>query len=277
MKFLALIILLVPAIVLGQENSDAIGHGDKLNYYVSSYSQADGNTRSSKDISNFITKLERKEIQKGSTEFIRRLFIKTHHEFLRHYTEYASFSETLDKGRYNCLTGTALYALLLDHFGIEYKIIETNYHIFLLVSAEEGEILLEATDPLNGFVEKPKEIEDRINLYKQNRVQETSVDKTYYRYNFSLYNQVNLDQIEGLLYYNLSIVSLNEQNLQAAIQRLDRALDRYNSPRMAEFGTILLLSVMEGKLDNVEKEKCIKSIQAIRRKQVPVMASRNSD
>src|SRR5688500_3104570 len=112
MKFLALIILFAPFLVLGQENSVAIAREGKLNYYINNYSQVDGNTSSSDDISNFIKKLERKEIQKKSTEFIRRLFVKTHQEFLRHYTQYASFSETLDKGRYNCLTGTALYALL---------------------------------------------------------------------------------------------------------------------------------------------------------------------
>ena len=277
MKFLALIILLQPVLLFGQQDWQASSPEDKPSHYILTYSSVDGNAASLKEISNFIKKLERKETQKKSTEFIRHLFLKTHQEFLRHYTEYASFSETLDKGKYNCLTGTALYALLLDHFDIEYKIIETNYHIFLLASTKGGQILFEATDPSNGFVEKPKDIDSRINLYKQNRVQETNIDKKYYRYNFNLYNQVSLDQIEGLLHYNLSIAAFNEQNLHASIQRLDRALDLYNSPRMLEFSTILLLSVMESKLDNVDKENCIKNIQAIRKKQVQVMASRNSD
>ena len=276
MKFLALIILL-PTLTLGQDNSVPVEPDDKLAYYVYNYSQVDGNARSSNEVSNFIKKLERKGIQKNSAQFLRFLFTKTHQHFLRQYVEYASFSETLDKGKYDCLTGTALYALLLDHFDIEYKIIETNYHIFLLVSTAEGKILMEATDPLNGFVEKPKDIDNRINLYRQNKIQEASIGKKYYRYNFNLFNQVNLDQIEGLLHYNLSIVAFNDQDLHASIQRLDRALNLYNSPRMVEFSNILLLSVIESKLNNVDKENCIKNIQAIRRKQVQVMASRNSD
>ena len=276
MKFLALIILFQPILLFGQQGQTSSSE-DKLSRYIVTYSNVDGSVASFKEISNFIKKLERKEMQKKSTGFIRHLFLKTHQEFLKHYAEYASFSETLDKGRYNCLTGTALYALLLDHFDIEYKVIETNYHIFLLASTGEGQILCEATDPLNGFIEKPKDIDSRINLYKQNRVQETSIDKKYYRYNFNLYSQVSLDQIEGLLHYNFSIMAFNEQNLHASIQRLDRALDLYNSPRILEFSTILLLSVMESKLDNVDKENCIKNIQAIRKKQMQVMASRISD
>ena len=276
MKFLALIILFQPILLFGQQGQTSSSE-DKLSRYIVTYSNVDGSVASFNEISNFIKKLERKEMQKKSTGFIRHLFLKTHQEFLKHYAEYASFSETLDKGRYNCLTGTALYALLLDHFDIEYKVIETNYHIFLLASTGEGQILFEATDPLNGFIEKPKDIDSRINLYKQNRVQETSIDKKYYRYNFNLYSQVSLDQIEGLLHYNFSIMAFNEQNLHASIQRLDRALDLYNSPRMLEFSSILLLSVMESKLDSVDKENCMKNIQAIRKKQVQVMASRNSD
>jgi len=274
MKCLAVIIFLVPRLILGQENL-ILGPKENLDHYIHSYSQVDGNTLSSNRVSNFIRKIERKEIDKNSPKFLRFLFTKTHQQFLRHYVEYSSFSETVEKGKYDCLTGTALYALLLDYFDIEYKIIETNYHIFLLASTAQGKVLLEATDPLNGLEEKQQDIEARINLYKENRIQEASLDKKYYRYNFNLYNQVNLDQIEGLLHYNRSVVAFNEKNLHGSIQRLDKALDLYNSPRMVEFSTILLLAVVESNLNSLDKEECFKNIQALRRKQLQVMASRN--
>lgn len=275
MRILILVLFVMPFLGWGQVNLIARRSTDKLGQYVYTYSQVGGNTYSIPDLSNFIKKLERKEIQKKDTEFIRLLYSKTRHEFLKHYAEYASFSETISKGRYNCLTGTALYALLLEHFGIDYKIIETNYHIFLLAYVGEGKILFEATDPLNGFVENPKDIGNRIKQYKQNRVEETAADKKYYRYNFELYNEVTLDQMEGLLHFNLSIVAYNQQDLSAAIHHLGNALELYNSPRITEFSSILLLSVLESKLDKERKENCLKTIQAIRRKQVPVMASRS--
>ncbi len=276
MRLLPFIFLLISSFVWGQENPRVLNSGDNLENYLDSYCQVGGNSNSHDYVSNFIKKLERKETQKESVEFLRILFTKTRHAFLRHYAEYASFSETIDKGRYNCLTGTALYALLLDHFDIEYKIIETNYHIFLLASTNKGKVLFEATDPLNGFVDNQNDIENRIKQYKRNRLQETAADKKYYRYNFELYNEVSLDQMEGLLHYNMSIVAYNKQNLQSAVHYLEKALSLYNSPRITEFSAILLLSVMESKLDKLTKESCLKNIQTIRRKQVPVMASRSS-
>jgi hypothetical protein len=49
----------------------------------------------------------------------------------------------------------------------------------------------------------------------------------------------------------------------------------YSSPRIAEFSAILLLTVLESKLDESVKEDYLKRIQAIRKKQLPVMASRS--
>ena len=81
--------------------------------------------------------------------------------------------------------------------------------------------------------------------------------------------------MSGLLHYNLSIEAYNQQNFQEAIHHLDKALDLYSSPRITEFSAILLLSVLESKLDESVKESYLKRIQAIRKKQLPVMASRS--
>ena len=104
---------------------------ETLNRYINDFSQVGSDDVSEFDISSFAEKLRQKESPRNITRFCRLLFNRTHQEFFRRYSQFASFSETLNRGKYNCLTGTALYALLLNHFEIEYTIIETNYHIFL--------------------------------------------------------------------------------------------------------------------------------------------------
>lgn len=269
-----LLLLITPFLVYGQETNSYSGKSKQaLNQYILDLRAADGSNHAVPDLTKFVARLEEKESSKNSLKFCRVLFQKVRQEFLRQYTQYASFTETLSKGRYNCLTGTALYAILLDHFGFEYTIIETNYHIFLLTSTPEGSVLFEATDPVNGFVTNQADIEKRIQQYKQNTIQQTAGNnKKYYEYNVSLYQQVDLSQIAGLLHYNFSIEAYNKQNFETAIQHLDHALNLYHSPRITEFASILLLSVIESKLEGKIKEGYIARIQAIRKKQLPVLA-----
>jgi tetratricopeptide (TPR) repeat protein len=269
--------VIIPFFVFGQEWRIA-NSGDKgLDQYLGDFSEVDGSEIRAQDFLKFVERLDDKGEEKNTLKFCRTLFQKTRQEFLRSYTQYASFGETLSKGKYNCLTGTALYAMLLERFNIRYTIIETNYHIFLLADTDEGRALFEATDPLHGFVTNPDEIEKRIQQYKQNVIQPPAAggNKKYYEYNVSLYQQVSLDQMSGLLHYNLSIESYNQQDFKEAINHLDKAMALYSSPRIAEFSAILLLSVLESKLDESVKESYLKRIQAIRKKQLPVMASRS--
>lgn len=276
MRVVGFILFLIPFLVSGQSHGPMAASEKRIFQFISEFSEVDGLGHETSDVSDFITKLEQNESQKNSLKFCRTLYNKTRREFFRQYEQYATFRETLIKGKYNCLTGTVLYALLLDHFDIDYSIVETNYHIFLLVSTDEGNVLFEATDPLNGFVSDPDEIEDRIQSYKQNLLLPIEGDKKeYYEYEVNLYKQVDLRQMSGLLHFNLSIQAYNQKNFRKAIQHLDKALDFYNSTRITEFSSILLLALRESDLDERQKEDFIKRVKAVLKKQVPVMASRS--
>jgi hypothetical protein len=247
--------------------------GKTLDRYIHDFSQVGTVEKTSFDISEFTNKLNQKE--SSGIKFCRLLFNKTRQEFFRRYTQYATFSETLNKGRYNCLTGTALYALLLDHFGIDYTIIETNYHIFLLAQTDDGQVLFEATDPIDGFVTDSKQIAQRLQQYKRNTPQGLPVDgKRYYAFMTELYQPVGLPELLGLLHYNVSIEAYNNQNFGSSIDHLDRALNLYNSSRIAEFSTVLLRAILQSTADEPTKELYLRQLKSIRKK-LPVMASRN--
>jgi hypothetical protein len=80
--------------------------------------------------------------------------------------------------------------------------------------------------------------------------------------------------MSGLLHCNLSIEAYNQQNFQEAINHLDKAVALYSSPRITEFSAILLLAVIESKINDSVKDGYLKRIQAIRKKQLPLMANR---
>jgi hypothetical protein len=267
-------IFFVPILGLAQDQF-APASGNKVSAYFTAFSQAEGiNSVSTENIQGFIKKLEsRRSSFRNDRNFLHYVFTKTHQKFLKNYREYATFTQLTSSGTYNCLTGTALYALILEQLSFKYQIIETNYHIFLLTDSQGGKILFEATDPLKGFASSQSEIEKRIESYKKNTFTQTAGDKIYYRFNTSLYNTITMDGILGLMHYNLAIEAYNTQDLPACVSHLDKAIKLYQSPRIEEFSKIIHLTILESKLELSVKESCLKKIQSIRRQKMPVVAS----
>lgn len=233
-------------------------------------------TQSIKSFESFLTKLDKKHASlKSERAFIGQIFTKTHQRFLKSYKAYASLDETFDNGSYNCLTGTILFSLLLHHYNIEHQVIETNYHIFILAETSEGQVLLEATDPLKGFVTSKKDIDARVTLYKQNQIQGEQLDKSYYKFRFELYNSVSIEELRGLTFYNNAVNSFNHRNLETAVENLVKANELYSSHRIEEFSQILLLSLQQSKLDIKTKENCMNAILSLRQKSLPVLMASN--
>jgi hypothetical protein len=269
------ILIFLPILVSAQEVRSVSSRNEVLHHYLTLYTESSGEKpASTDDLVSFVQKLEHKRGSfRDEKAFLSFLFNKTHQRFLKNYTDYASFNVLLRQGTYNCLTGTALYALLLNYFNVDFRIIETNYHIFLIADTGEGNVLFEATDPVKGFVEDPAEIEKRISTYRLNTIHQVNAGKTYYRFNFELYNEVNLDGMLGLLHYNLAIVSYNKRQFATTISHLDQAISRYQSPRIEEFSRVVLLSVMESGLEASVKESYVREIQAIRKRGITTVVA----
>lgn len=270
------ILFFLPMLATGQKVKPFSSPDSQLFHYLGAYSRTSGHPESAsyeaieKSIARFQS---RRASFKSEKAFLGHVFARTHQKFLKHYKEYATFNELFREGIYNCLTGTALYALLLEELGFQYTIMETNYHIFLLAETADGKILFEATDPLSGFVADDREIVKRIESYKQNTVVQARSDKTYYEFDVQLYNTIDLDELQGLLHYNLAVEALNNHELESSITHLGKAMERYRSQRIEEFARILLLSVAESKLETSVKENCIRAIQAMRKSRMLVVAS----
>lgn len=227
-----------------------------------------------KSFSNFLGKLEKKQLSiTQQSDFIRYIFTKTHQYYLKKYEDHTSFSALFNKGSYNCLTGTILYSLILNHFHIAHEVIETNYHIFILAETNQGKILLETTDPLHGFVDTPSGIEKRINTYKKNTLYASNSKFNYYQFNTDLFNSVSIKELHGLLFYNKAVDSYNHQKLQESVQYLIKAHTLYSSSRIDEFSQIILLALQQSKMESAIKFEYIKRILSIKNELLPLVAS----
>lgn len=186
------------------------------------------------EFSNMLAKLHRTQSRsRNKSAFLEKTFYQIHRKNLGWYENYVSFAQTLEKRKYDCLTGTALYALILDKLEIPYKVLEFDFHIFLLAEADGREILIEATDPLGGFVTDASEIDRRI---KSSLLNEQYKDQYYRTY---LQNEINLVELAGLQYYNLAVDLFNKQKYKEAKRFIKKANLLYPSERIQQTAQLI--------------------------------------
>jgi hypothetical protein len=267
-RLLWLLVLLIP--VIGWSQS-----ADRFQLLLQSAPSRQPSLATSK-MNQFISALEIKRGKLKSDEsFLRYAFRESHKAFLKNYKAYSQFPEIFDSGQYDCLSATSFFSVVLDSFGFEYKIIETNYHIFLIVEADQKQILLESTDKTNGFVSDDRLVRERIHGYRENKMlAEVNSDKYYYRYDLDLYQEVMPHQLTGLLYFNQAVEAFNTNELSDCATKLKKAIRIYNSPRIAEFAVILVSKVAISEMEEEEKKNIIRPFASFIKAKSSVIAAR---
>ena len=193
------------------------------------------------ELDSFVQKMNRKKETSSDKVFLQNLFYKTHRKFLKEYKPYKNFYSMLDNGAYNCLSGTALYALLLNELDYSYRIIETDYHIFLMVKTAEGEeIMIESTDPLNGLLTEGGKIEQRIEAIREDVLRaEEEEQKSFHDFKLEVFREVDLQQLAGLQYFNLAAHLYNNRKLFSAKVALAKGRVLYQAERFDQFAKLL--------------------------------------
>lgn len=176
---------------------------------------------------------------KSQQDFLEYVFYKVHKKYLKKYEAYQNFNSLFSQGIYGCLTGTALYAVLLDKLDFEYEIIETNYHIYLVVATDQGKVLMESTDAFTGFVSGPEQIDQRINSSLEN--QNSEDDDQLFELN--IFNAVSLNELIGLQYYNQAVNAYNSKKIEESLYQLNEAAKYYSSHRIVDFLKVINMTL----------------------------------
>ncbi|MEQ9301652.1 MAG: tetratricopeptide repeat protein [Cyclobacteriaceae bacterium] len=200
---------------------------------------------------------------KDQSRFIKRLFYKIQRDHLFDYTHNAQLDEIfIGQKEYDCVTGTALYALVLNSLNIDFSIKETDFHVYLLVHLPGKDILLEPTDPIYGFIDNPIVISDRIRTYRNGEAfgsseNGLSVNSKSNSFHISFYRDrvISLQQLAGLQYYNLSTHAFNNGNHEGAIELIEIALSLYPNDRFSGFRDILLVDMSQSMSTNYSPDQ----------------------
>lgn len=224
--------------------SEAFNHQQPLMLLVGSDQTTDFSkyTGYQEEIEAAIEKLASKREKLSETQLLEKVFYYTHRKFLKKYTGYVSFAEVFEDGSYDCLTGTALYAVLLEGLGIPYVIYEFDFHLFLLAYTNEDSVLMEATDPMYGLVTQPEEIARRVALYT---LGEEAVDGSSVNSQPSgkippsdITNRITLRELTGLQYFNLAVEAFNAGTYDRAQPLIQKANLLYPSRRIQQISKV---------------------------------------
>jgi hypothetical protein len=169
---------------------------------------------------------------------VRAIFQKAHQRLFKKYQQHSSFNTMLTEGNYDCVSGSAVLGLLLDKYGFDFDILETDYHVFVQVRIDGKPVILESTLPVGGMITAPSEVEKYLGSYlptNENPVQNYNqrlAGPSPSGSENAIFRKVNLKELAGLQYYNDAIVHFNNQSYGQAVHQLSKAYLLYPSDRI---------------------------------------------
>lgn len=192
--------------------------------------------------------------QKPIKKQIKEIYNTVHEQLLKKYDEKALFNDQFLNGSYNCVTASALYALILSDYNINFEIKETPTHVYLIADPGNTKVLIETTLPDKGiyfFDEKFKR--DYISFLIKNKIiskaeyESKSID-ILFNENYDKNTTVNEIQLAGLHYYNMGIFSLQNSKFQQAAYNLEKAHLLYPSNNIKYNYNVALANVLNNQL-----------------------------
>ncbi|HTF82767.1 MAG TPA: hypothetical protein VL947_13620 [Cytophagales bacterium] len=180
---------------------------------------------------------DKRRLYSSETRFVQYVFYHLKSNYLVNYKADAQFSELLTGSTYDCVTGTALLALVFDRLGMKYQILETYSHVCIKIQSDSTHMLLEPTLK-DGVYANGKQIYERLKKMQSEKKEQVlkvlsssykSVDVNYYC------TKINLLQLIGILYFNNAAQGLSEKKYESSIYYAKIANMLYPSVRTQGF------------------------------------------
>jgi hypothetical protein len=207
-------------------------------------------------IQNFITELEPEKLKtKPLKSIAKKVFTETHDRFFKKYEILASFDDIFNYKQYNCVSATALYAIIFNTLDIKYELIWQPGHVYLIIFDGKERIEIESTDPVNGYKSKGGEKKyktdyiNQMNIMKMIDLSEFNgkSKEEIYDLMFVEKKSISFNALAAFQYQNKAIEFIGEQKFEVALNRLKIAKELYddettrNILNLTYYASILLL------------------------------------
>jgi hypothetical protein len=177
----------------------------------------------------FVDKIKEKRTHYNDDKvFLKYVFNQVKKNYLFSFQEFSTIEQTLAKEKYNCLTGTALYAYLLQDLGFTFTVKEAHKHVFLLIHLRKESILWESTSIQAGWVDSAeaiRELESKENL-----------------------KNIDFKQLTGLYWYNLGVIAYKAGNYEEGLAAANKAYFFYSSQKIKKLFELNKKAFWESKM-----------------------------
>lgn len=159
----------------------------------------------------------------------------------KYFAKATLIQDLIDRGEYNCLSSSILYALLYKEFGFEVNGVLTQDHAFCTVITENGDIDVETT-LAQGFNPGTKEIEQMANFQRITYVP---------KYNYANRKNVDIQTLIASLYANS--ISILKRSINDPLEELAMYKKGYYlAPNFTLFENNIVASMNKIALSNIK-------------------------
>lgn len=212
---------------------------DVIQFFLTPY-DADSTPNAEKvytGIDACVKTLKEKIADKSESKKIKEIYNYVHKTFFKVYELKNNFSSIFESGKYNCVSASALFAIIFSKLDIPYQIMETPQHVYLIAYPATSKILIETTTPDKGYYSFNEDVVKKYvkslldqKLITKEEFDTSSANSIFNRYYFSS-EGVTLTQLAGLQYANYGIYRLEEKKTEQAIAEFKKAYFLYPCKR----------------------------------------------
>ncbi len=179
-----------------------------------------------------------------SQQEFRELFDWLQAHLFKRFEAYTPIEALLEKGTYNCVSGSLFYALLLEHYQIPFVIHETLNHAYLIAywGKAKSPVLIESTLRQQGWIAGKAHIAKQEAHYIE---QSNSHFKT----------SIRSSELAALQLYNLAVVAYNQKEYIQAQYYLRQTYILYPSKRAEELYRLVLAKTQASPLQAIAQGK----------------------
>lgn len=182
-----------------------------------------------KKLNECVQVLQEKTKDKQEKKKIKIIHEYVHELFFGTYKLNNSFTEVFQWGNFNCVSGSAIFALILSKMDIPYQIIEAPSHVFLIAYPKTEKILLESTMPEQGSYKFNKSIIEKYvadlyasKLISREEFENNSSSVLFDKYYFSP-GAIKLKDLAGIQYNNYALYALDDKKENDALVNIKKA------------------------------------------------------
>jgi hypothetical protein len=210
---------------------DNVQNADIIDLFLAHYTKKEGysSLKAHEQILDCVNELKKETSGLSEPKKVKAIYKYVHKRFFKLYRLQNSFSDIFEKGEYNCVSGSAMYAIVFQLMDIPYQIVEAPQHVYLFAYPNTHKILVESTIPVNGyFTFSPAYVEKFSNYLLETKMiseeehSRSTPDQIFNKHYFAS-KGLTIQELAGIQYCNYNVFYIESNEFEKALEEIKKA------------------------------------------------------